>query len=169
LSYFRLGVFLIQKTLTSGSHRSDAAVRVGPTWQLTVAAWLPRTAPRPRIKCAVGTACRRPDSATPFRPAAFRPAVRTASPRPVPIAPPPLSEATPPSVSEAHRCPAVSAVARFVHGERRPSPPLAVFRLWSVELTSPSLLPVARPSPATVAPPRRKNAAAEPVFSPHRR
>jgi hypothetical protein len=93
-------------------------------------------------------------------------AVRTASPRPVPTVPPPLSEAMPLSVSEAHRCPAVSAVPRFIHGERRSSPPLAVFRPWSVELTSPSLLPVAGPPPATVAPPRRKNATAEPVFSP---
>jgi hypothetical protein len=146
LSYFRPGVFLIRKTLTSGSHLSDAAVRA---------------APRPRIKCAVSTARRHPDSAAPFRPTA-----RTASPRPVPTAPSPLSEAMPPSVSEAHRCPAVSTVATFVHGERRPSPPLAVFRPWSVELTSPSLLPVAGPPPATVAPPHRKNAAAEPVFSP---
>jgi hypothetical protein len=55
---------------------------------------------------------------------------------------------------------------RFVHGERRPSPPLAVFRPWSVELTSPSLLPVTGPLPSTVAPPHRKNAAAKPVFSP---
>jgi hypothetical protein len=88
------------------------------------------------------------------------------SPRPVPTTPSPLSEATPPFVSEARRCPAVSAVARFVHGERRPSPPLTVFHLWSIELTSPSLLPVTGPPPATVAPPRRKNTAAEPIFSP---
>jgi hypothetical protein len=58
------------------------------------------------------------------------------------------------------------AVTSFVHGERRPSSPLAVLRPWSIEHTSPSLLPVAGPPPATVAPPRRKNAAAEPVFSP---
>jgi hypothetical protein len=91
---------------------------------------------------------------------------RLASPRPVPTAPPPLSEATSPSVFEARRCLAVSAVTRFVHGERRPSPPLTVFRSWSVELTSHSLLPVVGPPPATVAPPRQKNATAKPVFSP---
>jgi hypothetical protein len=45
-------------------------------------------------------------------------------------------------------------------------PPLTVFRPWSVKLTSPSLLPVAGPPPATVAPPHQKNAPAEPVFSP---
>jgi hypothetical protein len=91
---------------------------------------------------------------------------RLTSPRPVPTAPPPLSEAMPLSVSEARRCSAVSAVARFIHSERRPSPPLAVFHPWSIKLTSPSLLPVAGPPPATVAPPHQKNAAAEPVFSP---
>jgi hypothetical protein len=87
-------------------------------------------------------------------------------PRPVPTAPPPLSEATPPSMSEARHCPAVPTVVRFVHGERRPSPPLVVFRPWSVELTSPSLLPIAGPLPTTIAPPHRKNTGAEPVFSP---
>jgi hypothetical protein len=91
---------------------------------------------------------------------------RLASPRPVPTAPPPLSEATPPSMSEARHCPAVPTVVRFVHGERRPSPPLVVFRPWSVELTSPSLLPIAGPLPTTIAPPHRKNTGAEPVFSP---
>jgi hypothetical protein len=45
-------------------------------------------------------------------------------------------------------------------------PPLTVFHPWSIELTSPSLLPIAGPPPATVAPPRWKNSAAEPVFSP---
>jgi hypothetical protein len=50
---FSSGVILIRKTLTSGSHLSDAAVRAGPACQ-----------------CAV-TARRRPDSAAPFRPAVF--------------------------------------------------------------------------------------------------
>jgi hypothetical protein len=45
-------------------------------------------------------------------------------------------------------------------------PPLTVFHPWSIELTSPSLLPIAGLPPATVAPPHQKNAAAEPVFSP---
>jgi hypothetical protein len=52
------------------------------------------------------------------------------------------------------------------HGERSRVPPSRCFRPWSVELTSPSLLPVTGPPPATVSPPHRKNAAAEPVFSP---
>jgi hypothetical protein len=56
------------------------------------------------------------------------------------------------------------AVTSFVHGERRPSSPLAVLHPWSVELTFPSLLTVAEPLPATVAPPRRRNATAEPDF-----
>jgi hypothetical protein len=74
--YFELfssGVFLIRKTLMSGSHLSDAAVRAGPAWQRAVSAWLPHAAHLPRIKCAVGTVRRRPDSAAPFRPAPFRP------------------------------------------------------------------------------------------------
>jgi hypothetical protein len=50
------------------------------------------------------------------------------------------------------------------HGERRPSSPLAVLRPWSVELTLPSLLTIVGPPPATVAPPRRRNAVAEPDF-----
>jgi hypothetical protein len=50
------------------------------------------------------------------------------------------------------------------HGERRPSSPLAVLRPWSVELTLPSLLTVAGPPPATVSPPRRRNATAKPEF-----
>jgi hypothetical protein len=58
------------------------------------------------------------------------------------------------------------AVASFVHGERRPSSPLTVLHPWSVELTSPSLLPITGPPSATVAPPRQKNTAAEPVFFP---
>jgi hypothetical protein len=58
------------------------------------------------------------------------------------------------------------AVASFVHDEHRPSSPLAVLRPWSVELTFPSLLTVAGPPPATVAPPHQKNATAEPVFFP---
>jgi hypothetical protein len=62
-------VILIQKTLMSGSHLSDAIVRAGPAWQRAIATWLPRAAPRLRIKCAVGTARRRPDSTAPFRPA----------------------------------------------------------------------------------------------------
>jgi hypothetical protein len=72
-----------------------------------------------------------------------------------------------------HRCPSApttivrpsDAVASFIHGERRLSSPLAVLHPWSVEPTSPSLLPVTGPPPATVAPPHRKNFAAEPVFS----
>jgi hypothetical protein len=58
------------------------------------------------------------------------------------------------------------AIVSFVHDERRPSSPLAVLHPWSVELTFPSLLTIAGPSPATVAPPHRKSATAEPVFSP---
>jgi hypothetical protein len=42
---FSSGVILIRKTLTSGSHLPDAAVRAGPAWHRAIAAWLPRTAP----------------------------------------------------------------------------------------------------------------------------
>jgi hypothetical protein len=89
-----------------------------------------------------------------------------ASPRPVPTAPSLLSEVAPPLCSNPTAVRPSDAVASFVHGERRPSSPLVVLRPWSVELTSPSLLPVTGPPPATIAPPRRKNAAAASVFSP---
>jgi hypothetical protein len=79
--------------------------------------------------------------------------------------PPPRSEVD-------RRCPSApttvvrpsDAVTSFVHGECRPSSPLAILHPWSVELTFPSLLTVAEPLPATVAPPRRRNATAEPDF-----
>jgi hypothetical protein len=51
-----------------------------------------------------------------------------------------------------------------VHSERRPSSPLAVLHPWSVELTFPSLLTIAGPPLAIVAPPRRRNATAEMEF-----
>jgi hypothetical protein len=132
---------------------------MGPTCQTphAIAAWLPRAAPLQRVKSTVGTAHRRPNSAVP-----------TAPPRcPNRLTPPPLSEATPSSVSEAHRCPAASAVVITPTVSEAESPrPSCRFRPWSVELTSPSLLPVVGSPPATVAPPCWKNDAAEPVFSP---
>jgi hypothetical protein len=113
--------------------------------------------PLQHVKCAVGTTRRRPDSAVPTG----CPKSPT-SPRPVPTVPSLLSEAAlPPCLNPAAVQPS-DAVASFVHGERRPSSPLAFLRPWSVELTFPSLLTVTGPPPATVAPPRRKNTAAEP-------
>jgi hypothetical protein len=74
-------VILIQKSLTSGPHLSDAARRTGPTRQRAVAAWLPRTAPPaarpPRSRR------HRPDRLTH---AAVAP---TASPTAPPLGPPP--------------------------------------------------------------------------------
>jgi hypothetical protein len=93
-------------------------------------------------------------------------AVRTASPRPVLTAPSPLSKAALPPCPNPVAVRSSDAVASFVHGERRPSLPLVVSLPWSVRLTFPSLLTVAGPPPATVAPPRQKNAAAEPDFFP---
>jgi hypothetical protein len=101
----------------------------------------PLSAPSPRLTRAVPTA-------------------RSPGPKP-----PPRSEVD-------RRCPSAltaavrpsDAVTSFVHGERRPSSPLAVLHPWSVELTFPSLLTVAGPLPATVAPPHRRNATAEPNF-----
>jgi hypothetical protein len=52
---FSSGVILIRKTLTSGFHLSDAAVRAGPAWQRAVAAWLPCATPLQRVKCTVAT------------------------------------------------------------------------------------------------------------------
>jgi hypothetical protein len=158
---FSSGVILIQKTLTSGSHLSDAVVRAGPAWQHAIATWLPRTAPHPCIKCSIGTTRRHPDSTAPFRPAPFRPRCRRCpnsltSPRPVPTAPSPLSEATPPPCPNPVAVRPSSAVASFVHGEHRQSLPLAVSLPWSVELTFSSLLTIAGLPSATVAPPRWK-------------
>jgi hypothetical protein len=93
-------------------------------------------------------------------------AVRTASPRPVPTAPSPLSKAAPPPCPNPVAVRTSDAVASFVHGERRPSLPLAVSLPSSIELTFPSLLTVVGPPLAIVAPPRQKNAAAEPDFFP---
>jgi hypothetical protein len=140
---FSSGVILIRKTLTSGSHLSDATVHAGPACQ-----------------CAV-TARRRPDSAAPFRPAPFRPRRRRClnrltSPHPVRTAPSPLSEAAPPPCLNPVAVRPSSVIASFVHGERRLSLPLAVSLPWSVELSFPSLLTVVGPPPATVAPPRQK-------------
>jgi hypothetical protein len=96
--------------LTSGSHLSDAAVRARPAWQRAIAAWLPCTVVRPRIKCAIGTTRRRPDSAATFRSAPFRLRRcrcpnRLASPRPDRAVAIVQSRAT--AVSESRRCPAV--------------------------------------------------------------
>jgi hypothetical protein len=141
--------------LTSGSHLSDAAIRVG---------WLPRAAPCPRIKCAVKTTRRRPDSAALFRPRRHR--YPNCLARPVLTAPLPLSEAAPPPCLNPAAVRPSDAVTSFIHDESHPSSPLAVLRPWSVELTFPSLLTVAGPSSATVAPPRRKNASAKSDFFP---
>jgi hypothetical protein len=148
---------------------------VGPTCQTPLSASgppgsapLPRGCHTPRHACVLN-ALSGPRAGVPTAPRRFDrvvAAVRTASPRPVPTAPSLLCEAAPPPCPN----PAVvwpsDAVASFVHGERRSSSPLAVLRPWSIQLTSPSLLPVAGPPPATVARPRRKNATAEPDFFP---
>jgi hypothetical protein len=79
----------------------------------------------------------------------------------------PLSkDATPrcPSASEPSPLPGRLRRREHDHGERRPSSPLAVLCPWSIELTLPSLLAIAGPPPAIVAPPHRRDAAAEPDF-----
>jgi hypothetical protein len=91
---------------------------------------------------------------------------RLTSPHPIPTAPLPLSEAAPPPCLNPAAVRPSDAVASFIHGERRPSPSLAVLHPWSVELTFPSLLTIAGPPPATIAPPHQKNATVEPDFLP---
>jgi hypothetical protein len=152
----------------SGSHLSDAVRRTGPAWQRAIAAWLPRAAPLARLKDAVGTAPRHPDS-PPDRAPLSAPSPRLTCAVPTARSPglklPHQSEAD-------RRCPSAptaavrpsDVVASFIHGERRPNSPLAVLRPWSIELTSPSLLTITGPPPATVAPSRRRNAPAEPDF-----
>jgi hypothetical protein len=123
----------------------------------------------PRLKAAVGTACASRQLASPAPPT---PRQRTRARRSpdsrlaslIPTAPSPG-----PKLTVTVRAPRSSLPSRLRrrehdHGERRPRSPLAVFRLWSVELTLPSLLAVVGPPPATVAPPRQRDAAAEPDF-----
>jgi hypothetical protein len=155
-------------------------------------AWLTCTAPTPRLKATVGTARRTsrqpaslapPASRQPASPASSTPRQRLTVPAHLLTAPhlactaaaltgcvrAPLSEdATPrcPSASEPSPLPGRLRRREHDHSERRPSSPLAVLHPWSVDLTLPSLLAVVGPPPATVAPPRRRDAAAEPdLFS----
>jgi hypothetical protein len=64
----------------SRSHLSDAARRAGPTWQHAITAWLPRASPLQRVKSAVGTSRRRPNSAVPIAPSPLSQLPRAASP-----------------------------------------------------------------------------------------
>jgi hypothetical protein len=155
----------------SGPHLSDAARRAGPTRQRVVAAWSPRTTPMPWLKAAVETARRA--SRQLASPAPPTPRQRLAAPARLPTVPylptvrAPLSEdATPhcPSVSEPSPLPGRLRRREHDHGEHRPSSSLTVLRLWSVELTLPSLLTVAGPPPATVAPLHWRDAAVETDF-----
>jgi hypothetical protein len=154
--------------LTSGPHLSDAVRCAGPARQRAVAAWPPSAAPMPQLKAAVGTARRASRQLASPRPLASRqrPASH-APPPPRPAMSVPLSEdATPrcPSASEPSPLPGRLRRREHDHGERRPSSPLAVLHPWSVKLSLPSLLAVAGRPPATVAPPRRRDTAAEPDF-----
>jgi hypothetical protein len=124
-------------------------------------ALLPRAAPLQRVKCAVGTVRRRPDSVVPTAPPPL-----SETPRPVPTVPLPLPKAVPPPCPNPASVRPSDTVVSFIRGESSPSSPLAVLHSWSVELTFPSLLPITGPPPVTVAPPHQKNATAELVFSP---
>jgi hypothetical protein len=148
---------------------------VGPTCQTPLSVpGPPGSAPLPRgfhapchssaLKALSGPRVGVPTA--PFRPAVRNRRRRLTSARPILTAPSPLSEAAPPPCPNPAAIWPSDAVVSFVHGERRPSSPLAVLRPWSVELTFPSLLTGAGPPPATVAPPRRRNTAAEPEFFP---
>jgi hypothetical protein len=150
LSYFRLGVNLIRKTLTSGAHLSATCPRRSHPFRAL-------SGPRASVPTAIPTAS---------------PAIRAAprchltSRALVPTALSSVSEAdrrclsTPPSLSDRlrHR--------ELIHGEQSPSPLLPHFLLWNVESSSLSLLPVAGPPPATGALASSENAAAYPVFLP---
>jgi hypothetical protein len=144
--------------------------RTRPAWQRAIAAWLPRVVPLQRVKRVVGTALRCPDSAVPTAPPPLSELPRATSPRPSrqrssrPRRRPVRSR---PSLSKRpdRRCLAASTIASTPTVSEA-EPPLAVFHPWSNELTSPSLLPIVGPLPATIAPPHQKNAITEPVFSP---
>jgi hypothetical protein len=126
-----------------------------------------RAAPTPRLKAAVGTASllARARRTTPPRRACPSPdRLACAAAAPTGHVRSPLSEHAMPY------CPSTSEPSSLLdrhrrrehdHGERRPSCPLAVFHPWNVELTLPSPLAIAGPPPATVASPRRRDAAAE--------
>jgi hypothetical protein len=123
----------------------------------------------PWLKAAVGTACASQQLASPTPPTPRqRPrAHRSPDRRLVSLVPTAPSPGPKPTVTV--RAPRPSLPGRLRrrehdHGERRPSSPLAVFHPWSVELTHPSLLVVIGPPSTTVAPPHRRDAAAEPDF-----
>jgi hypothetical protein len=139
---------------------------VGPTCQT------PRTAPGPPGSTSFSHGChalrrsstlkalsgpRAGVSTAPFRPRRCHCPNRLASPVPTTSSP-----RLKPTVAVREPRPPLSGRLRHhehVHGERRPSFPLAVLRPWSIELTFPSLLAVAGPPSTTVAPTRQKNTA----------
>jgi hypothetical protein len=147
--------------------------RAGPARQRATAAWPSRVASAQRLKAAVGTARPRvptalphlrraasDSAARPLRPTAAsralppRPAV---SARPCPKAPHPAVRAEPSSLSP-------PSLSRASSGERRPSASPHRSSPMELEPTLLSLLTVAGPPSATVAPPRRGDAAVEPDF-----
>jgi hypothetical protein len=144
LSYFLPGVNLIRKTLTSGAHLSAAAFRVGPAYQRTVAAWMPRARTVPRRSRAL-SALPRPrtgvPTAVPIAPPLSEPRRRLASRVLVPTAPSSVSEAdrrclsAPPSLFGRLRR------HELIHGERSPSPFLPLFFRGTLSLAPSSSSP----------------------------
>jgi hypothetical protein len=132
LTYFHLWGFLIRKTLTSGSHLSDAARRAGPAWQRAVAAWVPCAALLVRLKDAVRTACRRPDRAplsapsprltrAPFQPHAHPVRSRLPGPKPPHRCPSPVL--TPPLLSASRQVSRAIGRRRRLRAAAANSPP----------------------------------------------
>jgi hypothetical protein len=152
---------------------SAIACCAGPARQRATATWPPCAASAQRLKAAVGTArlhvptalsrLRRATSdsaAHPLRPiaASHAPPPRPAmSARPCPKAPRPAIRAEPSPLSPPSPSRASTSEHRPSASRRRSSP-------VELELTLLSLLTIAGPPPATVAPPHRRDAAVEPDF-----
>jgi hypothetical protein len=151
--------------MTSGSRLSAVARRTGPARQRAAAAWPPRAASTARVKALSGR--RRVPTAHPAPPDRCLAAL-ACSARPLPRVRRRLPDQPCPR-APVRRChaprsePSRRRLRRreFLHGERRPT--ASPHRSSPVELEL-SLLAVTRPPPATVAPPHRGDAAAEPDF-----
>ncbi len=149
---------------------SAVARRTGPARQRAAAAWLPRAAPTARVKALSGW--RRVLTAHPAPPDRSLAALARSADRCLACAAaaPTSRVHAPLSEGATHRCPSRASPCRrlrrreILRGERRPTASPHCSLPVELELTLLSLLTVAGPPPATVAPPHRGDAAAEPDF-----
>jgi hypothetical protein len=141
---------------------SAVARRTGPARQRAVAAWPPRAASTARDKVLSG---RRRAPTAPSRCSPAQPPTASCRAAPTASLAPPASRprrVPPGSRRPDRRCP--SRAVTVLRGERRPTASPHRSSPVELELTLLSLLTVAGPPPATVAPHHRGDAFAEPDF-----